>query len=227
MRIIGNLLWWLFGGLEAAIGYFTGSLALACTIIGIPFAIQTFKIGLLCLWPFGSTVRESNSPTGCIRIPLNLLWLIFGGLWACIMHLFFGFLLCITIIGIPWGKQHFKMAGLSLAPFGKDVELGFKKNKKKKSKGMNTLHSCLAYYLLGINAVTFIVYGIDKYKAKKAKWRIPEATLLLLAVLGGSIGAWMGMKVWHHKTMHKKFKYGIPAILLIQIALMAYLHMNR
>ena len=91
---------------------------------------------------------------------------------------------------------------------------------------MNTLYSYLAYYLLAINAVVFIVYGIDKYKAKKAKWRISEATLLLLAVVGGSIGAWMGMKVWHHKTMHKKFKYGIPAILLIQIALMAYLHMN-
>ena len=87
--------------------------------------------------------------------------------------------------------------------------------------------SCLTYYLLAINAVAFIMYGIDKYKAKKAKWRISEATLLLLAVLGGSIGAWMGMKVWHHKTMHKKFKYAIPAILLIQIALMAYLHMNR
>ena len=86
--------------------------------------------------------------------------------------------------------------------------------------------SCLTYYLLAINAVAFIMYGIDKYKAKKAKWRISEATLLLLAVLGGSIGAWIGMKVWHHKTMHKKFKYGIPAILLIQIALMAYLHMN-
>ena len=86
--------------------------------------------------------------------------------------------------------------------------------------------SCLAYYLLAINVVAFIMYGIDKYKAMKAKWRIPEATLLLLAVLGGSIGAWMGMKVWHHKTIHKKFKYGIPAILLIQIALMAYLHMN-
>ena len=91
---------------------------------------------------------------------------------------------------------------------------------------MNTLHSYLTYYLLAINAIAFIVYGIDKYKAKKAKWRISEATLLLLAVLGGSLGAWMGMKVWHHKTMHKKFKYGIPAILLIQIALMAYLHMN-
>ena len=91
---------------------------------------------------------------------------------------------------------------------------------------METFNSCLAYYLLAINAVTLIVYGIDKYKAKKAKWRIPEAILLLLAVFGGSIGAWMGMKIWHHKTMHKKFKYGIPAILLIQIALMAYLHMN-
>ena len=91
---------------------------------------------------------------------------------------------------------------------------------------MNTLHCCLAYYLLAINAVTFIIYGIDKYKAKKAKWRIPETILLLLAVFGGSVGAWMGMKVWHHKTMHKKFKYGIPAILLIQIALMTYLHMN-
>ena len=91
---------------------------------------------------------------------------------------------------------------------------------------MNTLDSYLIYYLLAINAVAFIMYGIDKYKAKKAKWRISEATLLLLAVLGGSIGAWMGMKVWHHKTMHKKFKYGIPAILLMQIALMAYLHMN-
>ena len=91
---------------------------------------------------------------------------------------------------------------------------------------MNTLHSCLTYYLLAINTVTFFVYGIDKYKAKKAKWRIPEVTLLLLAVLGGSIVAWMVMKVWHHKTMHKKFKYGIPAILLILVALMAYLHMN-
>ena len=91
---------------------------------------------------------------------------------------------------------------------------------------MNTLHSCLAYYLLAINAVAFTVYGIDKYKAKKAKWRISEAKLLLLAALGGSIGAWLGMRVWHHKTMHKKFKYGIPAILFIQIVLMAYLHMN-
>ena len=89
---------------------------------------------------------------------------------------------------------------------------------------MNTLHSCLSYYLLAINAVTFIVYGIDKYEAKKAMWRISEATLLMLAVLDGSIGAWIAMRVWRHKTMHKKFKYGIPVILLIQIALIAYMH---
>lgn len=101
MRIIGNLLWWLFGGLEAAIGYFTGSLAIACTIIGIPVALQTFKIGLLCLWPFGAEVKDTESPMGCIRIPLNLLWIIFGGLMAWIMHIFFGLLLFITIIGIP------------------------------------------------------------------------------------------------------------------------------
>ena len=67
--------------------------------------------------------------------------------------------------------------------------------------------------------MTFFVYGIDKYKAKHDKWRIPEATLLLLAAIGGSVGAWCGMKVWHHKTMHKKFKYGVPAILILQIAL--------
>ena len=78
-------------------------------------------------------------------------------------------------------------------------------------------------YLLVINIATFFTYGIDKWKAKKSKWRIREVSLLALAVLGGSIGAWLGMKVWHHKTMHKKFKYGVPAILILQLALLAYI----
>lgn len=125
MKILGNLLWLVFGGLEAAIGYFVGSLAMACTIVGIPVALQTFKIGLLCLWPFGAEIRESSGPSGCLYWPLNILWIIFGGFWAFLMHIFFGLILMITIIGIPFGKQHFKMAGLSLAPFGKDVELHF------------------------------------------------------------------------------------------------------
>lgn len=75
-------------------------------------------------------------------------------------------------------------------------------------------------YLVVINVVTFFMYGIDKWKAKKSKWRISEATLLGMAVIGGSIGAWLGMKVWHHKTLHKKFRYGIPLILIVQIALL-------
>ena len=79
--------------------------------------------------------------------------------------------------------------------------------------------NALLYYLIVINVVTFTVYSIDKLKAKQGSWRISEATLLILAVIGGSIGAMLGMKVWHHKTMHKKFKYGLPLILLVQIAL--------
>ena len=74
------------------------------------------------------------------------------------------------------------------------------------------------YYLLAINIVAFLLYGIDKYKAKKGRWRISEATLIALAVIGGSIGAWGGMHIWHHKTMHKKIKLGIPTIIILQIA---------
>ena len=77
----------------------------------------------------------------------------------------------------------------------------------------------LINYLVLINVITFIVYGIDKLKAKKGRWRIPESTLLLLAIIGGSIGAWYGVKVWHHKTLHKKFTYGIPLILAVQLVL--------
>ncbi len=78
-------------------------------------------------------------------------------------------------------------------------------------------------YLLAINVFAFFLYGIDKWKAKRSKWRIPEMTLLSIAVIGGSVGAWIGMKVWHHKTMHKKFKYGIPLILLAQIAIVLFI----
>ena len=79
--------------------------------------------------------------------------------------------------------------------------------------------NALLYYLIVINIVTFLVYGIDKWKAKQGSWRISEVSLLILAVIGGCIGALLGMKIWHHKTMHKKFRYGLPMILLAQIAL--------
>lgn len=77
--------------------------------------------------------------------------------------------------------------------------------------------------LLTLNLLTFIIYGIDKFKAKKAKWRIPESTLLFLAVFGGSIGAWLGLQVWRHKTQHKKFYIGIPMILTLQVIATIYI----
>ncbi len=81
-------------------------------------------------------------------------------------------------------------------------------------------------YLFAVNIVSFILYGIDKYKAKRGKWRISEAMLLTMAVIGGSIGAWTGMKVWHHKTMHKKFTIGVPLVFVLQVALAIYLHVR-
>jgi uncharacterized membrane protein YsdA (DUF1294 family) len=85
-------------------------------------------------------------------------------------------------------------------------------------KGLSFQH-IVVIYLVAVNVVTFFMYGIDKWKAKRSKWRIREAALLGLAVLGGSVGAWLGIKVWHHKSMHKKFKYGIPIIIIAQIVL--------
>ena len=87
---------------------------------------------------------------------------------------------------------------------------------------MNTTNLILLYIVL-INILTFFIYGIDKLKAKKSKWRVPENTLIGMAIIGGSIGAWLGMKIWHHKTLHKKFKYGVPLILVAQTALCCYL----
>lgn len=83
---------------------------------------------------------------------------------------------------------------------------------------INILFICIS----SLNVVTFLIYGIDKYKAKRAKWRIPESTLLWLAICGGSIGALLGMRVWRHKTRHKKFRYGVPLIIVLQAAVAGY-----
>ena len=85
-------------------------------------------------------------------------------------------------------------------------------------------YQAIIIYLIVVNVVTFIAFGIDKWKSKHDKWRIPEATLLGMAVIGGSIGAWLGMRVWRHKTMHKKFQFGIPVIILLQIALIIWIY---
>lgn len=121
MKFIGNIIWLIFGGLESALGYLVGSLALMVTIIGIPFGLQTLKIGVLMLWPFGSKVEKVDNGWGCLNTIMNILWFFVAGIWICLIHVFFGVLLCITILGIPFGMQHFKLAELALTPFGREI----------------------------------------------------------------------------------------------------------
>lgn len=121
MKIIGNIIWLIFGGLEAAIVYFGASIVLALTIIGIPFAFQTFKIGVMTLWPFGSEVVVEPKSDGCLSLLMNIIWIIIGGFWIALIHVLFGILLSITIVGLPFGMQHFKLAKISLVPFGKRI----------------------------------------------------------------------------------------------------------
>ena len=85
------------------------------------------------------------------------------------------------------------------------------------------LSYALLLYLALINLVAFFLYGIDKWKSRHAKWRITEARLLTVALLGGSVGAFLGMKIWHHKTLHPRFRYGLPLILFLHIAIAAAL----
>ena len=114
-----NILWVIFFGWEFAISYLLSALIFAITIIGIPFGIQMFKLGLMALVPFGQQAVTPPSGTGCIYSIFNIIWMFTGGLVIALTHLFFGILLCITIIGIPFGKQHFKLMSLAFWPFGK------------------------------------------------------------------------------------------------------------
>lgn len=88
---------------------------------------------------------------------------------------------------------------------------------------MDPIAKAFAIYLAAINVATFVVYGVDKLKARRGRWRISEAALLLLALLGGSLGAWLGMKAWHHKTLHKRFSYGIPLMMVCQAAVVLWM----
>ena len=119
MKFLGNIVWLILGGMVIAIVYYIVGFLFCLTIIGIPFGFQLFKFGTFSLWPFGTQIIEGKDSIGCTNLFMNILWIILGWWEIALMHLFFGFILCITIIGIPFGMQHFKMAGLSLLPFGK------------------------------------------------------------------------------------------------------------
>jgi len=118
MRILGNIIWLIFGGLISFICYIVGGIALCVTIVGIPFGVQVFKLAEMTLWPFNKRFQLKEGQPGCLSTLMNIIWIVFAGFWLAIVHLVFGVLLCITIIGIPWGKQHFKMMSLAFAPFG-------------------------------------------------------------------------------------------------------------
>jgi uncharacterized membrane protein YccF (DUF307 family) len=121
MNLFGNIIWLIFGGLLAALGYFLGGFVLCITVIGVPWGLQCFKLAGVVLWPFGKKIVSDTDNMGCLNIFFNLIWILCGGLYTAIVHIVMGAILCLTIIGIPWGKQHFKLVEISLMPFGKKI----------------------------------------------------------------------------------------------------------
>jgi len=122
MSILGNMLWIVVGGgIILFFEYLIAGLILCLTIVGIPFGWQCIKLSVLALLPFGAEVVDVKHPPGCLSTAMNVLWILVGGFWIAVTHLAFGLLCALTIIGIPFSKQHMKLASLALVPFGKAV----------------------------------------------------------------------------------------------------------
>ena len=121
MNIFLNIIWVVFGGFIIAIEYIASSITLMLTIIGIPFGLQTLKLALVALWPFGTSIEDNAWPSGCLAGIMNIIWWFVGGIPIALSHLVFGLLFCITIIGIPFGLENFKLMRLALFPFGKRI----------------------------------------------------------------------------------------------------------
>ena len=121
MSILGNIAWLLLGGFCVFIEYAVGGIALCVTIIGIPFGIQCFKLAVLALLPFGRQVQSAPRGTGCLSTVMNIIWIVFFGLWIAISHVLWAAVCAITIIGLPFAVQHMKLARLAFTPFGLQV----------------------------------------------------------------------------------------------------------
>lgn len=130
MKTLGNIIWVIFGGLFISLGYVISGLILCITIIGIPFGLQIFKIASLALWPFGREARYKQQTSGCLSTGMNVLWILIGGIWLALEHAIVGVIFFITIIGIPFGKQHFKLAAIALTPFGREIVSSNKLNEQ-------------------------------------------------------------------------------------------------
>ena len=121
MKFIGNIIWMVLGGFIISLYYALVGLLFCITIIGIPFGMQLFKMAGLALWPFGHDVTPGSNDGGCLSLIMNVIWIVLGGIEIALMHVSLGIGFCVTIIGIPFGLQHFKMALLALVPFGKEI----------------------------------------------------------------------------------------------------------
>ncbi|MCF8373992.1 MAG: YccF domain-containing protein [Bacteroidales bacterium] len=121
MNLLGNLIWIIFGGFLVALEYFVAGVLLMLTIVGIPFGMQSFKLAHLALIPFGREAVYTEGAPGCLSTVMNIIWILIGGIWIALTHLAFGLLFAITIIGIPFARQHFKLMSLSFTPFGREV----------------------------------------------------------------------------------------------------------
>ncbi|MEM7049814.1 MAG: YccF domain-containing protein [Acidobacteriota bacterium] len=121
MQFLGNVLWLIFGGLIAGLGYVFGGLVLCLTLIGIPFGIQAVKLGFATLWPFGKVVLEREGANSVGRVVFNVLWILLFGWEIALAHLVSAVVLAITVVGIPFSIQHIKLIPLSLLPFGREL----------------------------------------------------------------------------------------------------------
>ncbi len=121
LKIIGNLTWLIFGGIVVAVEYYVFSIILMVTVVGIPFSFQTLKLASFAIWPFGRTMVVKSQSSGCLYTGMNIFWILIGGIWIALTHFIFGIILGITILGIPFGIQHFKLAAIAISPFGREV----------------------------------------------------------------------------------------------------------
>ena len=121
MNAIGNILFFVLGGFLIVLGYLLGGVLLCLTIVGIPFGVQAFKLARAVAAPFGMKVVERESATGCTAVVLNVIWVILPGVELAVTHLVIGIALAVTIVGIPFARQHFKLVPLALIPFGRAI----------------------------------------------------------------------------------------------------------
>ena len=121
MSFLGNIIWLVFGGFVLSLAYMIYGILFCLTFVGFPFGYQLFKIGMLAMFPFGQEPQFPPMPMGCLSLFFNIIWILLGGIELALAHLCVGVLFCLTIVGIPFGMQHFKLAKLALMPFSQDL----------------------------------------------------------------------------------------------------------